>query len=245
MPQDRMRAEMENRNTLFIGGISDTEAFFSLFYEEEGFLSDLGKSARRRKVPVIRPEMEQLLQLLLRLQKPQRILEIGTAIAYSALLMSRFLPASGKLLTIERNPVMQQEAVENIEAAKAWLAEQTSSGQIESIQPDKIELRFGDAAQLLPELKGTFDFIFLDSAKAQYIHFLPELVRLLPKGGLLVTDNVLQNGEIMLSRHLLPHRERTTHKRMRQYLREVGVHPQLTTHYFGVADGATVSIKRD
>ena len=241
---------MENINTLFTGGISDKEAFFSLFYEEEGFLSDLGKSARRRQVPVIRPEMAQLLQLLLRLQRPRRILEVGTAEAYSALLMSRFLPADGRLLTIERNPIMQREAEENLTAAKLWLAAQAqgdepSAGRPERVQPDKIELLCGDAARLLPELKESFDFIFLDSAKAQYIHFLPELVRLLTAGGLLVTDNVLQNGEIMVSRHLLPRRERTTHKRMREYLRAVGVHPQLTTHYFGLADGATVSIKKD
>ena len=241
---------MENINTLFTGGSSDKEAFFSLFYEEEGFLSDLGKSARRRQVPVIRPEMAQLLQLLLRLQRPRRILEVGTAVAYSALLMSRFLPADGRLLTIERNPIMQREAEENLTAAKVWLAAQVpgdepSAGQPERVQPDKIELLCGDAARLLPELKEPFDFIFLDSAKAQYIHFLPELVRLLTAGGLLVTDNVLQNGEIMVSRHLLPRRERTTHKRMREYLRAVGVHPQLTTHYFGLADGVTVSIKKD
>ena len=240
---------MENINTLFTGGISDKEAFFSLFYEEEGFLSNLGKFARCRQVPIIRPEMAQLLQLLLRLQRPQRILEVGTAVAYSALLMSRFLPANGRLLTIERNPIMQREAEENLTAAKVWLAAQvpggeSSAGQLERVQPDKIELLFGDAARLLPELRESFDFIFLDSAKAQYIHFLPELVRLLAAGGLLVTDNVLQNGEIMASRHLLPRRERTTHKRMREYLRAVGVHPQLTTHYFGLADGATVSIKK-
>lgn len=241
---------MESINTLFTGGISDKEAFFSLFYEEEGFLSNLGKFARCRQVPIIRPEMAQLLQLLLRLQRPQRILEVGTAVAYSALLMSRFLPADGRLLTIERNPIMQREAEENLTAAKVWLAAQAqggepSAGQLERVQPDKIELLFGDAARLLPELRESFDFIFLDSAKAQYIHFLPELVRLLAAGGLLVTDNVLQNGEIMASRHLLPRRERTTHKRMREYLRAVGVHPQLTTHYFGLADGATVSIKKD
>ena len=240
---------MESINTLFTGGISDKEAFFSLFYEEEGFLSNLGKFARCRQVPIIRPEMAQLLQLLLRLQRPQRILEVGTAVAYSALLMSRFLPADGRLLTIERNPIMQREAEENLTAAKVWLAAQvpggeSSAGQLERVQPDKIELLFGDAARLLPELRESFDFIFLDSAKAQYIHFLPELVRLLAAGGLLVTDNVLQNGEIMASRHLLPRRERTTHKRMREYLRAVGVHPQLTTHYFGLADGATVSIKK-
>ena len=241
---------MESINTLFTGGISDKEAFFSLFYEEEGFLSNLGKFARCRQVPIIRPEMAQLLQLLLRLQRPRRILEVGTAVAYSALLMSRFLPADGRLLTIERNPIMQREAEENLTAAKQWLAAQvpggeSSAGQLERVQPDKIELLFGDAARLLPELRESFDFIFLDSAKAQYIHFLPELVRLLAAGGLLVTDNVLQNGEIMASRHLLPRRERTTHKRMREYLRAVGVHPQLTTHYFGLADGATVSIKKD
>ncbi len=243
---------MEQINDPWLCGLSDKEAFFSLFYEEGGFLSDLEKSARSRGVPIIRREMAQLLQLLLRLKRPCRILEIGTAVGYSALLMSRFLPENGELITLERNPVMWQEAKQNFAAAqKAADSLEKMELLLENLkekrreQPEKIRLLTGDAAELLPKLEGAFDFIFLDSAKAQYIHFLPELVRLLAKEGLLVTDNVLQNGEIMASRHLLIRRERTTHKRMREYLRAIGSHRQLTTHYFGMADGVTVCIKKD
>lgn len=234
----------------FFCGLSDEEAFFSLFYEKEGFLFDLEKSARRRKVPIIRREMGQFLQLLLELKKPEKILEVGMAIGYSALLMSCFLPANGKLMTIERNPVMWREAEQRFAEAKASLASERDTGsQISAatkrrMQPDKIEMKIGDAADILVELDEKFDFIFLDSAKAQYINFLPELVRLLNHGGILVTDNVLQNGEIMHSKHLLLRRERTTHQRMRQYLKAISTHPQLDTYYFGFADGVTVCIKK-
>ena len=236
---------MDNGNNPFFGGANDREAFFSLFYEEEGFLFDLERSARSRKVPIIRKEMAQFLQLLLHIKKPEKVLEVGTAIGYSALLISKFLPEQGKLVTIERNPVMWQEARMRLQEAQEAVSKEKDKPAARQLQPAKIEMKIGDAADLLPKLEEGYDFIFLDSAKAQYIHFLQDLVRLLNPGGLLVTDNVLQNGEIMRSRHLLIRRERTTHRRMRQYLKEISNHPALQTYYFGMADGVTVCIKTE
>ncbi|RRD95762.1 O-methyltransferase [Clostridiales bacterium COT073_COT-073] len=230
--------------------MNEKEAFFSLFYEEESFLFDLEKSARSRQVPIVRREMAQFLQLLLMIKKPQTILEVGTAIGYSALLMSQFLPENGKILTIERNPLMWQEAQQQFKRAEKWLQQQVGLSVLANEQskflpqPDKIELKIGDAAQILPQLTATFDFVFLDSAKAQYINFLPEILRLLKPEGLLVTDNVLQAGEIMRSKYLLTRRERTTHRRMRQYLRAISHQPELSTFYFGMADGVTVCVKK-
>lgn len=218
-------------------GLNETESFFALYYEKEGFINDLERSARKRQVPIIRREMVQLLGLILDLHQPKKILEIGTAVGFSALLMSQYLPANGKIITIERNPLMWREAEENIEKAKIAL----NHGSGGRIQPNQIEIQKGDAAELLKKLDGAFDLIFLDAAKAQYINYLPELLRLLRPEGLLITDNVLQSGEIMASRFLLTRRERTTHKRMREYLRAISRHPQLQTTYLGIADGVTIS----
>lgn len=232
---------MEQGLQPFFCGLDNRESFFSLFYEQDGFLQELEKSARARKVPIIRREMVQFMELLLGMAKPLKILEVGTAIGYSALMMSRFLKEQGKLITIERNPVMWQEALQRIEEAKKYKAEHPES----NLEPDKIEVKIGDAAEILPSLTDGFDIIFLDSAKAQYINFLPELLRLLNPGGMLITDNVLQNGEIIASKHLLVRRERTTHRRMRQYLWAISKEETLETKYFGLADGVTVSIKKE
>lgn len=224
----------------FESGLRERENFLALFYEKSNYLTELEKDARARKVPIIRREMMQLIELLLSLTKPEKILEVGTAVGFSALLMSGFLHSDGKLVTIERNPVMYEEALRRFEEAKAYVENHPQC----KMKPERIELKIGDAGEILPALEEQFDIIFLDSAKAQYINFLPHLVRLLKKGGLLITDNTLQNGEIIHSKHLLIRRERTTYRRMRQYLWAIGQHPELTTKYFGLADGVTVSIKK-
>lgn len=225
----------------FFDGLNERERFFSLFYTQDDFLKNLEKSARERKVPIIRREMVQFMELMLGMIRPKRILEVGTAIGFSALMMSRFLTEDGTLETIERNPVMWQEALQRIEEAKAYKDLHPEN----DLKPEKIAVKIGDAADILPTLDAGYDVIFLDSAKAQYINFLPELLRLLRVGGFLITDNVLQNGEIMASKHLLIRRERTTHRRMREYLWAISKEQKLKTKYFGFADGVTVSLKQE
>ncbi len=108
---------------------------------------------------------------------------------------------------------------------------------------DAITLLEGDAADILKELTGPYDFIFMDAAKGQYIHFMPEVLRLLAPGGLLVSDNVLQDGDILESRFAVERRNRTIHSRMREYLYELTHHEALETVVLPVGDGVTVSVK--
>ena len=109
---------------------------------------------------------------------------------------------------------------------------------------NNITLLEGDAVEILKELEGTYDFIFMDAAKGQYIHFLPDILRLLPEGGMLVSDNVLQDGELKESRFAVTRRNRTIHGRMRDYLYELKHHPDLVTSILPVGDGVTVSVKQ-
>ncbi|MCI7594729.1 MAG: O-methyltransferase [Lachnospiraceae bacterium] len=192
------------------------------------FLTELEKEARRMGVPIIRPAMQSLLKLLLAMKKPEHILEVGTAIGFSALLMSEYAEPDCRITTIENYE-------KRIPLAKANFARAGKEKQITLIE--------GDAAQVLKELEGAYDLIFMDAAKGQYIYFLPELYRLLSQGGLLVSDNVLQDGEIVESRFAVTRRNRTIHARMREYLYTLKHHPGLVTDILPVGDGATVSVK--
>ena len=109
---------------------------------------------------------------------------------------------------------------------------------------DKIKILEGDAADILPTLEGPYDVIFMDAAKGQYIHFLPEVLRLLKSGGTLISDNVLQDGDIIQSRFAVTRRNRTIHKRMREYLYTLTHHEELTTAVLPIGDGITVSVKK-
>ena len=107
-----------------------------------------------------------------------------------------------------------------------------------------ITLLTGDAKEVLPTIEEPFDFIFMDAAKGQYIHFLPEVLRLLKSGGTLISDNVLQDGDIIQSRFAVTRRNRTIHKRMREYLYTLTHHEELTTAVLPIGDGITVSVKK-
>lgn len=192
------------------------------------FLNELEKYALETNVPIIRPQMQSLLKLLLAIKQPKRILEVGTAIGFSAILMSEYGPADLKITTIEKYEKRIPLAKENFKKA----------GKEESIT-----LLEGDATEILKELDGTFDLIFMDAAKGQYIHFLPDILRLLPAGGLLISDNVLQDGDVMESRFAVTRRNRTIHARMRDYLYELTHNEQLCTDILPVGDGVTVSVK--
>ena len=192
------------------------------------FLDQIEREALETNVPVIRTQTQGLLRFLLALHKPMSILEVGCAIGFSALLMSEYAPAGCKITTIEKYE-------KRIPVAKANF--------VRAEKEDAITLLEGDAADILKELTGPYDFIFMDAAKGQYIHFMPEVLRLLAPGGLLVSDNVLQDGDILESRVAGERRNRTIHSRMREYLYELTHREALETVVLPVGDGVTVSVK--
>ena len=161
------------------------------------------KEALADGVPIIRKEMGNLLKVLLLLKQPQKILEVGTAVGYSSILMSENMPENCRITTIENYEKRIPVAKNNFKRAG---------------KEEVITLLEGDAMDILKELDGTYDFIFMDAAKGQYINFLPELLRLMPAGGLLISDNVLQEGDIVESRYGVTRRNRTIHTRMREYI---------------------------
>jgi predicted O-methyltransferase YrrM len=191
------------------------------------FLEELEKKARSEYVPVIRREMQSFLKVLLSLKCPARILEVGTAVGFSALLMCEYNPVKCHITTIENYEKRIPLALENFKKA----------GREESIT-----LLAGDAADILRDLTGPFDFIFMDAAKGQYLHFLPLVIRLMEPGSVLVSDNVLQDGDIIESRFLVERRNRTIHKRMREYLYQLKHRDDLITSILPLGDGVTVSV---
>lgn len=192
------------------------------------FLDEIEKYAKEQQVPIIRKSMQSLLKFLLELSKPKSILEVGTAVGFSALLMSEYAPEDCHITTIEKYEKRIPIARENFRQAG---------------KEDRITLLEGDAAEILKTLEGSYDLIFMDAAKGQYIHFLPDILRLLDVGGLLVSDNVLQDGDIIESRYAVDRRNRTIHARMRDYLFELKQHPLLETVILPVGDGVTLSVK--
>lgn len=192
------------------------------------FLDEIEKYALQTQVPVIRKSMQQLLKFLLAFAKPRSILEVGTAIGFSALLMHEYAPKGCRITTIEKYEKRIPIARENFARAGA---------------EDAITLLEGDAAEILRTLEGSYDMVFMDAAKGQYIHFMPDILRLLAPGGLLVSDNVLQDGDIIESRFAVTRRNRTIHSRMRDYLYELTHHPELETTILPVGDGVTLSVK--
>lgn len=193
------------------------------------FLDEIEQYALETKVPVIRKSMQSLLKFLLALTKPRRILEVGTAIGFSALLMSEYGPEDCHITTIEKYEKRIPVARENFRAAG---------------REAQITLLEGDAAEILKEQKGSYDLIFMDAAKGQYLHFLPDVLRLLAPGGLLVSDNVLQEGDVIQSRFAVTRRNRTIHARMREYLYQLKHTPMLETVVLPVGDGVTLSTKK-
>lgn len=191
----------------------------------------LEKEALNNHVPIIKKETQVLLQFLLGMQKPERILEVGTAIGFSALFMSEHTSSNCKITTIEKVPM-------RLVAAEKNLANDAYKNR------DKITLLKGEAQEVLGALSGekkNYDFIFLDAAKAQYMSFLPELMKLLNKHGLLVTDNVLQDGTVINSRYSITRRDRTIHTRMREYLYTITHMEELDTVILPVGDGVALS----
>lgn len=202
----------------------------SLEMRNSEILEIIEQEALEERVPIIRKEMQSFLKVLLLLKRPMRILEIGAAVGFSAILMSEYSEEGCRIDTIENYEKRIRKAKENIKRAK---------------KEDRICLLEGDAMNILHGLKEPYDMIFVDAAKAQYISYYPEVMRLLKKGGLLISDNVLQDGDIMESRFAVERRERTIHSRMREYLYLIKHDKRLETAVVPIGDGASVSIKKE
>jgi len=206
-----------------------TEYIRSLMKEEKNDLSHIESEARVNHVPIVKPETKELLRTLVLLKKPMKILEVGAAVGFSSLYMNSYQPEGGTIITIERNEKRIKKAKENIK----------NQGKEE-----QITLIEGDAIEILKGLDGSFDLIFVDAAKGQYLHFLPEVLRLLKSGGLLVSDNILQEGDLIESRFAVERRNRTIYKRMREYLYELKHNDELVTSLLPLGDGVAISTKR-
>ena len=194
----------------------------------DGVLGEIEKESRDAQVPVIPHETARLLSVLLTMKKPKNILEVGTAVAFSSGLMSRYLQDGGTITTIDRYELMLKDARKNI--ARMGLE-------------DTIKILEGDAADILPTLTGPYDVIFLDAAKGQYSAFLPHCLRLLPVGGLLIVDDVLQGGDIAKTRFSVPRRQRTIHKRLRNFLWDISHNDALESSIVPIGDGLAVCVK--
>jgi predicted O-methyltransferase YrrM len=192
-------------------------------------LDAIEKEALDSYVPIIRKEMQSFLKLLLAMQRPKRILEVGAAVGFSSILMAEYGPKDCQIVTIENYD-------KRIPIAKENFARAGKEAQITLLE--------GDAQDILPTLDGAFDLIFMDAAKGQYIHFMPDVLRLLAPHGVLVSDNVLQDGDIIESHYIVERRNRTIYKRMREYLYELTHHEELVTAVLPVGDGITVSCRK-
>lgn len=194
------------------------------------FLEALEQEALENFVPIIRKEMQSFMKVLLAMQQPKRILEVGTAVGFSTLLMCEYGPEDLEIVTIENYEKRIPIAKENFRKAE---------------RESQITLLEGDAGQILKELDGTFDLIFMDAAKGQYINWLSDVMRLMHKGSVLISDNVLQEGDLIESHYIVERRNRTIYKRMREYLYELKHNPKLMTSIIPLGDGVTLSIKQE
>ena len=219
------------RRTNVIGNERITSYIYSLEKELPSFLREIEIQAISEYVPIIKKPTQSLLRFLMKNSKPMNILEVGTAVGFSSLLMSEYMPEGCHITTIERNDKRIAKAKANIHAAG---------------REKQITLLEGDAQDVLKQLvkeEKQYDFIFMDAAKGQYIHFLTDIFVLLQKDGLLVSDNVLQDGDVAESRYGVTRRNRTIHSRMREYLYTLTHHEDFETIVLPIGDGVTLSTK--
>lgn len=194
----------------------------------DGKLGQIQQEAIIQKVPIIPPEVINLLGVILQIKKPKNILEIGTAVGFSSIFMSQYIQKGGIITTIERFDIMKEKAIKNIKRMKL---------------EDTIKILEGDATDILPTLNDKYDLIFIDAAKGQYNTFLNECIRLLPVGGILIADDVLQDGFIAQSRFEVPRRQRTIHKRMRNFLWNITHSDVLQSSIVPIGNGVAICYK--
>lgn len=194
------------------------------------FCEQIEAYAHETDVPIIRKEMESFLRVMIRICAPKHILELGTAIGYSAILMAGCMPGDCQITTIENYEKRIPMAKANIEA---------------SGYASRIHLMEGDALEVIQDLPGPFDFVFMDAAKAQYMNYLDALLPKMPAGALLIADNVLQEGELIQSRYVIERRNRTIHGRMREFLYTLKHMPEFETTILPIGDGVAMAVRTE
>lgn len=195
--------------------------------DKEGLLRELEIYAQENNVPIVHKEVSELLKVLLKVQKPKRILEVGCAIGYSSILFATVLDKDVEIITVERNEKMIEKAKENIKRAG---------------MENNIIILEGDAEELLPNVEGTFDMIFLDAAKGQYKLFYDMIIDKLKVDGLLISDNILYKGMVAHDDYVI-RRKKTIVKRMRNYLDYISHCDYLDTSLIPIGDGVALSYK--
>ena len=187
-------------------------------------LEEIKQKALEEHIPIIMDDTLAVMEKYLKEIKPQRILEIGTAVGYSAMCFTEFLAENGTIDTIEREEEKIKQAKENIKQVG-----------VES----KINIYEGDAVDILPTLEGKYDAVFIDAAKGKYPFFLKEALRLINKKGIIFADNVLYKGYVLSDYN--KHKQRTAVRNLREYLKEVSENPNLETEILEVGDGLAIS----
>ncbi|HEY8361459.1 MAG TPA: O-methyltransferase [Tissierellaceae bacterium] len=201
----------------------------SLLPVSSGILADLEKYALDNHVPIVQPEVAQLLKVLLKIKNPKNILEIGTAIGYSAILMAENSSDNCKITTIERRKDMVEKALENISKTP---------------YKDRIKVLEGEAEEILSSLNDKYDFIFLDAAKGQYMEFFNKCINLLEKGGIVVSDNVLYKGMVATD-ELVIRRKKTIVKRLRTFLKYINETEGYISCIIPIGDGLAITYKEE
>ncbi len=187
-------------------------------------LEKIKKKALEDKVPIIMYDTLEVVAKILTEIKPNKILEIGTAVGYSAICFSEYLQENGKIDTIERDTERVKEARENIKKAEV---------------EDKINIYEGDAVEILPTLNDEYDVVFIDAAKGKYPFFLNQALRMIRQGGVIIADNVLYKGYVMSDYN--KHKQRTAVRNLREYIAEITNNDKLETKILEVGDGLAIS----
>lgn len=201
----------------------------SLIEDHNAPLKELEDYAHENNVPIVHKEVARFLELMINIKKPLKILELGTAIGYSSILMNISSKGNSKITTIERDEKMIAAAQRNIEKYGFT---------------DKIKIIQGDCLEVLKQLNDKYDLIFMDAGKGHYNHFLPECMRLLNKDGIIIADNALFRG-MVASDDLVERRKITIVKRMREYLKLVSDNKSFITSVIPMGDGIAVTTRRD
>ena len=187
-------------------------------------LEKIKQKALEEHIPIIMDETLEVIEKYLNKNKPNRILEIGTAVGYSAICFTQFLAENGEIDTIEREADRVEEAKKNIRLAEV---------------EEKIHIYEGDAVEILPTLNNKYDVVFIDAAKGKYPFFLKEALRMINKDGIIFADNILYKGYVMSDYN--KHKQRTAVRNLREYIKEVSENPNLETEILEVGDGLAVS----